>query len=401
MNDCKYLDKVNSPEDLKKLPYSALPDYCEEVRRFLIDNISKNGGHLSSNLGVVEITVGIHRVFNSPQDHIIFDVGHQAYTHKIITGRRDDFVSLRKKDGLSGFMNPKESPHDPCVTGHASNSVSAGLGFARADKIKGVKSHTVCVIGDGALTGGMAYEALNDAGRSELPLIVVLNDNEMSISKNVGAIANMFSKLRLKTSYFNLKTNTQDFLKKFGRVGSFLTRIISNAKQSFKGKVLPDNIFSVLGFNYLGPADGNDTEQVIALLNEAKRLGRPVVVHFKTRKGRGYRYSENEPSVFHGVSPFNSKSGRVKESKDASFSSVFGESLVKLAKKDTCICAVTAAMELGTGLSPFKQIYPNRFFDVGIAEEHAVSMASAMAADGIIPVCAIYSTFLQRAYDQI
>ncbi|MBQ7623966.1 MAG: 1-deoxy-D-xylulose-5-phosphate synthase, partial [Clostridia bacterium] len=284
MNDTNYLSNINSPEDLKKLPEEALPALCEEIRAFLIDNISKSGGHLASNLGVVEITVGLHYVFDSPQDHIVFDVGHQSYTHKILTGRKDRFDSLRKKNGISGFMRPDESEHDPSVTGHASNSVSLALGFARADRLNGKKTKTACVIGDGALTGGLAYEALNDAGRSNLPLIIVVNDNEMSISKNVGGLANWFSKLRIKPAYFDLKAGTQAFLSRLGRFGRFLMNAISNPKAKFKTSVLPDNIFSVLGFEYLGPADGNDVGQVLSLLKEAKRLNKPVVVHFKTQK---------------------------------------------------------------------------------------------------------------------
>ena len=400
MSGYTILSNINSPQDLKRVPQEHLPQLCEEIRSFLVEKVSQTGGHLASNLGIVEISVALHYIFNAPDDPIMFDVGPRCYVHKILTGRKDRFDVLRKLDGISGFLKPSESEYDCFVSGHASNSVSAILGMARADKLLNKSASSVCVIGDGALTGGMAYEALNDAGRSGLPLIVILNDNDMSISKSVGGLALWLSKIRLKPKYFSLKDKTRDFLNNFGRAGDKAIERISRFKRGFRQKVLPENIFSVLGFTYLGPADGNDITNIIPLLVEAKKLNRPVVIHFKTVKGKGYAYSEEAPDSYHGVSAFDSSVGRSSKS-GMSFASVFGDTLIELSKEDNRVCAVTAAMDMGTGLSQYKTVFPDRFFDVGIAEGHAVTMCAGMAKSGMIPVFAVYSTFLQRAYDQL
>lgn len=400
MQDFVYLNKINCPDDLKKLELSELPHLCDEIREFLVDSISKTGGHLASNIGVVELTVGLHYIFNSPSDHLMFDVGHQAYVHKILTGRKDKFDSLRKLGGLSGFLKPEESEHDCFVSGHSSNSISAMLGMARADRLSGKECFSVALIGDGALTGGMAYEALNDAGCSELPLIIILNDNDMSISKSVGGLSQWLSNIRLSSKYFSFKEKTTRFLIKFGKAGNKLVSVLSKIKGSVRKNVIPENIFTALGFKYLGPADGNNVESVITLLSQAKKLKKPVVVHFKTIKGKGYSYSEDAPDEYHSVSAFDTNEGKP-DSSSKSFSSVFGDTLVSLAKDDEKICAITAAMDMGTGLTNFKELYPSRFFDVGISEQHAVTMSAGIAKNGLFPVCAIYSTFLQRAYDQL
>lgn len=395
-----WLERISSPADLKKIPDAAMPELCAEIRAFLLKSVSRTGGHLASNLGAVELTVAIHRVFNAPEDDILFDVGHQCYIHKMLTGRREQFGTLRQLGGISGFLRPDESPYDSAVTGHASSSVSVALGMARAKRLAGRHSATVCVIGDGALTGGMAYEAMNDAGQSGLPLIVVLNDNDMSISPNVGALAKRLSAIRIKPRYFRMKERTKSLLRRVPG-GSGLIRAISAGKRALRAAVLKETIFELMGFEYLGPADGNDVSAVCALLHQAEKLDRPVVVHLKTVKGLGYQPSQQSPTDFHGVSAFDTATGKAIAEGKTDFSAVFGQELCRLAKQDERICAVTAAMTSGTGLQSFSEQYPNRFFDVGIAEEHAVAMAAGLAARGRVPVCAIYSTFLQRAYDQI
>ena len=397
--DRHVLNKVDYPSDIKKLQSGELPTLCAEIRDFLIDSVSKTGGHLASNLGIVEITVGLHRVFDSPVDNILFDVGHQSYVHKIVTGRKDQFPTLRQLDGMSGFQRPDESPYDCFVTGHASGSISAALGMARARTLEGRHNEVVCVIGDGALTGGMAYEALNDAGQSGEKLIVVFNDNEMSIGKNVGALANRLSKIRSRPRYLHLKTKVKEALAPIPG-GTQLIHWISNIKQRIRTAIMKESIFELMGFRYLGPADGNDIDSVCAVLQEAKTYSGPVLVHFKTLKGKGYRPSELRPWDYHGVPPFDAVTGKLPESKE-SFSSVFGKVLCALAADDDRICAITAAMEDGTGLGMFSAKYPSRCFDVGIAEEHAVAMASGMACQGVRPVFAVYSSFLQRGYDQL
>lgn len=393
-------DRINSPDGLKQLHSSELPELCAELRELLIDSVSKTGGHLASNLGAVELTVGIHRAFCSPHDKIYFDVGHQAYVHKLLTGRKDQFSRLRKQDGLSGFLRPDESEHDCFVSGHASNSISVALGLARGYRLRGETRNVVCVIGDGALTGGMAFEALNDAGRSKEKLIIVFNDNDMSISKSVGALSERLSHMRSSPRYFRAKARVKRFFRRFG-FGEVLIESVSRFKNRMKAAVLKESIFELMGFRYFGPADGNDMTVVCDLLEEAKKVDGPVVVHFKTVKGKGYYRSENEPSSFHGVSAFDVITGIARKQSSVSFSQVFGSAMCALAEEDARICAITAAMEGGTGLMDFAERFPSRFFDVGIAEEHAVTTSSAMAVTGMLPVCAIYSTFLQRGYDQL
>ena len=400
MRKYQWLDQIDCPADLKRLPEGPLDEVCGEIRSFLVESVSQTGGHLASNLGAVELTVGIHRVFDAPEDDILFDVGHQCYVHKMLTGRKARFDTLRQFGGISGFLRPSESLYDSAVSGHASSSVSVALGMARAKKLSGKRSYTVCVIGDGALTGGMAYEAMNDAGQSGLPLIVVLNDNDMSISPNVGALAKRLSAIRIKPRYFRLKERTKQAL---GKVpcGSGLIHSISTVKRKLRFALLKETIFELMGFEYLGPTDGNDLKAVCDLLEQAKKLDKPVVVHLKTVKGKGYLPSEQSPSDFHGVSAFDIVTGQPQAKGKLDFSAVFGQELCSLAAENMKVCAVTAAMTGGTGLNAFAENYPERFFDVGIAEEHAVAMAAGLAARGMIPVCAIYSTFLQRAYDQM
>ena len=399
MDQYSILDKVNYPSDVKKLNEIELQTLCAEIRHFLTHSIAQTGGHLASNLGVVEITVGLHRIFNCPMDNMIFDVGHQAYVHKVLTGRKNQFSTLRQLDGLSGFQRPDESPFDCFVTGHASSSISAALGMARARTLEGRKNDVLCVIGDGALTGGMAYEALNDAGQSGEKLIVVFNDNEMSIGKNVGAIAKRLSRIRSRPRYLKLKTKVKRVLAGIPG-GTALSNFVSKVKGYARRSILKESIFELMGFRYLGPADGNDMASVCALLEEARSYNGPVVVHFKTIKGKGYHPAESRPWDYHGVGAFDAVSGKL-PSTGESFSSVFGQVLCDMAQDDDRICAVTAAMEDGTGLGLFSARYPSRFFDVGIAEEHAVAMASGMAAQGAKPVFAVYSSFLQRGYDQL
>ncbi len=377
-----------------------MPILCTEIRDFLIKSVSKTGGHLASNLGAVELTVAIHLQFDIPQDDLIFDVGHQCYVHKMLTGRKNAFHTLRQFGGISGFLRPSESDCDSAVTGHASSSVSVALGMARAKQISGIESATVCVIGDGALTGGMVYEAMNDAGQSGLPLIVVLNDNDMSISPNVGALSKRLSAIRLKPNYFRTKEKTKKCLLKLPG-GKKLIQMISDWKKLLRTALLKETVFELMGFEYLGPADGHNVCEISELLIQAKKLKRPVVIHLKTIKGKGYQPSQQAPSDYHGVSAFDAVTGQPVSAHKRDFSAVFGEELCRLASGNDRVCAVTAAMAAGTGLSSFADEYPERFFDVGIAEEHAVAMAGGLAARGMIPVCAIYSTFLQRAYDQI
>lgn len=396
----EFLDQINSPQDVKHIDSKDLPALCREIRHFLIQSVSKTGGHLASNLGAVELTVALHRVFSSPEDCLMLDVGHQSYIHKILTGRKEGFSGLRTFGGISGFLRPSESDHDCFVSGHASNSISAALGMARAKRQLGAPGRVVCMIGDGALTGGMAYEALNDAGQSGLPLIVVFNDNEMSISKNVGAMSKRLASIRVRPGYFRVKSGVRRALAKLPS-GNKLIDFTADVKNWLKNALLKETLFELLGFYYMGPVDGNDVEAVCALLQEAKRRNQPVVVHCKTTKGLGYAPAEQRPNVFHGVSAFDVQTGEPLKAKSKDFSAAFGESLCRLAEEDARVCAVTAAMSEGTGLSEYAEAFPKRFFDVGIAEEHAVTMAAGMASQGAVPVCAIYSTFLQRGYDQL
>ena len=394
------LSKIKGPQDVKSLSNNDLPRLCEEIRDIIIDTVSKNGGHLASNLGAVELTVALHRVFSSPEDAIIFDVGHQCYTHKLLTGRYDRFSTIRQKGGLSGFMRPDESEHDAFVTGHSSNSISAAYGIYKAKAISGQKGTAVAVIGDGAMTGGMAYEALNNAGDESGNFIVVLNDNTMSISRNVGAMSRAFSKLRSRPKYHSFKFVINKILVKIPLIGRPFYNFLFHIKEIIKGAVYRNNIFVSLGFNYLGPVNGHDIEHIEELLKIAKSYNRPCLVHVVTTKGKGYAYAENKPKNYHGVSPFDIVNGADLSGK-RDFSAVAGESLCKLAENNKNVCAITAAMTTGTGLSDFAKKYPDRFFDVGIAEQHAVTFSAGLAKGGTVPFFAVYSSFLQRGYDQV
>lgn len=396
----KYLDKISSPADVKKLNADQLDDLAGEIRNVLIDTVSKNGGHLASNLGVVELTIALHRVFDSPRDKIVWDVGHQVYTHKILTGRYKDFHTIRQEGGLSGFSCPRESEHDLFYSGHSSTSISAALGLATANSITNDKHTTVAVIGDGALTGGLAYEALNNAGRSGKRLIVILNDNEMSISKNVGSVARYLAVLRSKPGYFRFKARTEKFINHIPLIGEALAAWIFKVKTRIKNFIYKSTFFEDLGFRYMGPIDGHNISQLSEALETAKLVNAPVLLHINTVKGKGYNYAEKAPSEFHGISKFNIDTGEPLMS-GANFSGEFGSFLCEIAAKDKRICAITAAMSLGTGLEEFKKEFPTRFFDVGIAEEHAITFSSGLARGGMVPVFAVYSSFLQRGFDQL
>ena len=395
----KILNKINSPKDIKKLNKGEVDLLCSEIRNEIIDVVSKNGGHLASNLGAVELTVALHRVFSSPDDAIIFDVGHQSYAHKLLTGRLDRFGTLRQEGGISGFMRPQESEHDPFVTGHSSNSISAAYGIYKAKSILGGGT-AVAVIGDGAMTGGMAYEALNNAGAKKGNFIVVLNDNKMSISKNVGAMPRAFTKMRNRKGYHKMKFAISNILLKIPVIGKPIHNVIFSVKEAFKTFVYKNNIFTSLGFNYLGPVNGHDTESMESLFAIAKSYNRPTLVHVVTTKGKGYTYAENQPKDYHGVSAFDVQKGKGCAT-NKSYSDIAGEALCQLAANNKNVCAITAAMTEGTGLQEFAAKYKSRFFDVGIAEQHAVTFAAGLASGGMIPYFAVYSTFLQRGYDQV
>ena len=386
------LDKINTPEDLQVLSEKDMPELASQIRAFLVENVNRTGGHLASNLGVVELSIALHRVFSTPKDHIIWDVGHQSYVHKILTGRKDSFSHLRQIGGISGFTRREESEHDAFGAGHSSTSISAALGFAEADKLKGSDAYTVAVIGDGAFTGGMVHEALNNI-KKDLRLIIILNENEMSISKNIGGFAKYMSHIRTSRRYFQTKNRTISFLRKMPLLGKPLFSLIKKVKQWIKNSLYASNYFEELGLFYLGPADGNDYATVERVLREAKNKGESVVIHLKTKKGLGYSPAEIQPDLFHSVY-VNKKQGET-------FHEAFGDELAKLAEKDNRICAITAAMADGTGLNNFAKKYPDRFFDVGIAEEHALTFAAGLAADGMKPYFAVYSTFLQRGYDNL
>ncbi len=394
------LSNIKSPEDVKKLNNSQLQLLCNEIRDCIISTVSKNGGHLASNLGAVELTVALHRAFSSPKDSIIFDVGHQCYTHKLLTGRFDDFKTLRTEGGISGFMKPSESEHDPFITGHSSNSISAAYGIYKAKRLKGEDGTAIAVIGDGAMTGGMAYEALNNVGSGRNNFIVVLNDNKMSISRNVGALARSFTKMRNKPKYHYFKFALSKFLLAIPLIGKPLNNGISAIKETVKGIVYKNNIFTAMGFNYLGPVNGHNIEALESLFNIAKSYSRPSLIHVITTKGKGYQYAEMMPKDYHGVSPFDIAEG-ASLGQNKTFSSVAGKTLCDLAEIDEKICAITAAMTEGTGLYEFSSKYKQRFFDVGIAEQHALTFAAGLAKEGLKPFFVVYSSFLQRAYDQI
>ncbi len=391
----QYLNNIHAPKDFKKIPDDQMSAVAEEIRHELVRITSTNGGHLASNLGVVELTMAIHRVFDTPKDHVIFDVGHQSYVHKMLTGRYGAVETLRKPGGLCGFTKREESEHDCFGAGHSSTSLSAALGFAISDKLNGSDAYTVVVVGDGAYTGGMIHEALNNC-RKQLNLIIIMNENEMSISKNIGRFATNLSKLRTKSGYFKTKRATGALLKKIPLVGKYIFRLVSGVKRIIKNALYGSNYFESMGLTYLGPIDGNDFEAVEQLLREAKKLNESVVVHLKTRKGKGFEPAEQSPEFYHGMSPkCASTAGKT------TFSKEMGRWLTEQAKKDERICAVTAAMCDGTGLNAFRETHPNKFFDVGIAEEHALTFSAGLAANGMKPFVALYSTFLQRGYDNL
>ena len=398
----KILNTINSPSDVKSLSNDELNLLCEEIRDCLIHTLSKTGGHLASNLGVVELTVALHKIFDLPKDKLLFDVGHQCYTHKLLTGRFNKITSIRQKDGLSGFMRPDESEYDPFVTGHSSNSVSASLGIYKGNLIsKSEDNFTISVVGDGAMTGGMIYEGLNNAGHSKNDsTIIILNDNKMSISRNVGALARHLTVIRSRPGYHRFKHKLEKIIAHIPFVGRFINRNLLRSKTMLKNAIYHSNIFEDMGFHYLGPVDGHDIAKLQQILGVAKEQKRPVLVHVITKKGKGYSPAEKAPNNFHGISSFNVENGEV-PAKKADFSAVVGDELCRLAASDEKLCVITAAMKEGTGLSDFAEKYKNRFFDVGIAEEHAVTFAAGLAAGGAHPVFCVYSTFLQRGYDQL
>ena len=394
------LDRIKGHADLLGLSDSDRENLCREIRQFLVENLSKTGGHLASNLGVVELTVAIETVFNTQSDRLVFDVGHQSYVHKLLTGRQADFDTLRTLGGMAGFPKPSESQTDAFVAGHASSSVSIALGMARARSLMNEDYQVVALLGDGAATGGMVYEGLNDAAESGEPLIVILNDNEMSIDPNVGGIARHLSRLRTKSGYLGAKRRYRTFVKKLP-CGQKIYNLTRKAKRLFRRVFIPTTIFENMGMTYFGPINGHDLPELISVLQSAKEVGGPVLVHVLTRKGMGYAPAEENPALFHGVGTFDPYTGRTPDKNALTFSDVFGNSMCKLAEEDGRVCAITAAMPGGTGLLNFREKYPERLFDVGIAEEHAISMAGGLAKQGMMPVVALYSTFLQRGYDQL
>ena len=394
------LQNIRGHNDLTALNEEERKLLCQQIREFLVSHVSKTGGHLASNLGVVELTVAIETVFNTATDRLVFDVGHQSYVHKLLTDRQAGFDTLRQLGGMAGFPKPEESNTDAFVAGHSSSSVSIALGMARARTMLGQDYHIVALLGDGAATGGMVYEGLNDAAVSNEPMVVILNDNAMSIDRNVGGMASHLSRLRTKEKYLGAKEKYKHFLARIPG-GRFIFRVTRSIKDTIRRMLIPETIFESMGFTYLGPVDGHDTENLIALLRIAKEMNRPVLLHVLTRKGKGYAPSEEHPKLFHGVGKFDPVTGEVPEKKIKTFSDAFGDEMCKLAAEDSRICAITAAMPGGTGLLEFKKRFSKRMFDVGIAEEHAVSMAGGLAKQGAVPVVALYSTFLQRSYDMI
>lgn len=397
----KILDIVNEPNDLKKLNILEKNELAKEIREYILEIVSKNGGHLASNLGVVELTIALHSIFNLPEDKIVWDVGHQAYVHKILTGRKKQMKTLRKLGGISGFPKISESKYDSFDTGHSSTSISVALGMARANALENKNNHVIAVIGDGSLTGGMAMEALNDAGSSNSNITVILNDNEMSISKNVGGVPALLTKIRTKKMYKRSNNCIKRFFNKVPLIGKPIVTLAHNIKRSIKQMVIPNMYFEDIGFTYLGPVDGHNIEELEKILERSKHLEGPVLIHVISKKGKGYKFAEETPDKFHGISSFDVKTGEVLSKAKKDYSKVFGDKLIELAQKDDKIVAVTAAMKDGTGLKEFANEYPNRFFDVGIAEQHAVGMIAGMATAGLKPVFAVYSSFLQRGYDQL
>lgn len=394
------LDSVNMPKDLKKLNNEELEQLCADIRELLVQTVSHTGGHLASNLGVVELTVALHKVFNSPVDQIVFDVGHQCYTHKILTGRKDQFPTLRTEGGISGFTRPDESEHDLFSSGHSSTSISEAIGLAKAKSLKGEKGKVIAVIGDGALTGGLAYEALNNSGTENNNLIVILNDNNMSISRNVGGLAKNLTTIRTSKAYFTFKSKVEHALSRIPKIGNQICRAITNFNSAVRKRVYKATMFEDMGFRYYGPIDGHDLRALTDVLTAAKAHKHSVLIHVNTVKGMGYKPAEKNPTQFHGIGQFDINSGEP-VSRGETFSSFFGKTMCAFAEKDSRICCITAAMAEGTGLCGFSSQYPRRFFDVGIAEQHAVTFCSGLARGGMVPVFAVYSTFLQRSYDQL
>jgi len=398
----KLLDKINEPNDIKKIDSKDYKILAKEIRQFLVHKISMTGGHLSSNLGAVELTMALHLCLDFPNDHLVWDVGHQSYTHKLLTGRKAGFDTLRQFGGMSGFPKRSESDCDAFDTGHSSTSISLALGMAKARDLKNEKSRVFAVIGDGALSGGMAFEALNNAARLKSNLVIVLNDNQMSISKNVGGMSNYLGNIRTNTNYTGLKEDVENRLRSMSHIGNVLADHIKGAKDIVKRLFVPGMLFEDMGITYIGPIDGHDVRQMVNAFENASKLQKAVIVHVCTKKGKGYLPAENDPSAFHGVAPFKPSDGSLKnKEKQLTYTSVFSKKIVELADRDENIAAISAAMPSGTGLSAMAAKYPDRFFDVGIAEEHAVTFAAGLAAMGMKPVVAIYSTFFQRAYDQI
>ncbi|HRZ87544.1 MAG TPA: 1-deoxy-D-xylulose-5-phosphate synthase, partial [bacterium] len=398
-----YLDMIDCPADLKKLHVDQLERLAGEIRERIIDVVSHNGGHLASSLGAVELTLALHYVFDSPADKIVWDVGHQSYAHKLVTGRKDRFESIRKIDGVSGFPKIAESPHDAFGTGHSSTSISAALGLAAGRDLRGEHERKmIAVIGDGSMTGGMAYEALNNAGQTMRNFLVVLNDNKMAISKSVGAMSAYLNRIITSNFYNHVKLELEVLLMRIPRIGKMLVRFAQKVEESLKGLVVPGILFEEMGFCYIGPVDGHDLRSLIRILKSVKKLEKPIFLHVVTTKGKGYLHSENNPEGFHGTGSFDQETGEVlKKTDNKSYTTIFGDTMIELARADSRVVAITAAMSHGTGLSRFAELYPKRFFDVGIAEEHAVTFAAGLALQGYRPVVAVYSTFLQRSYDQI
>jgi len=399
--DTPLLNKIDSPADLKGLSIEQLYKLAGEIRGLLIETVAETGGHIAPNLGVVELTIALHSIFDCPGDKIIWDVGHQSYIHKLLTGRRESIGTLRQYSGISGFPKRAESPCDPFDTGHSSTSISAALGMAIARDLRGEKNNIIAVIGDGAMTGGMAFEALNHAGHIGSRLIVILNDNEMSISENVGALAGYLSRMRTDPKYYKHKEEMELLMKKIPSIGSTVVKAMERIKDSFKYLVVPGMLFEELGFTYLGPINGHDISVIRTVLERARKSHGPVLVHVITKKGKGYKPAEENPDKFHGIGPFEVETGNARGESKVTYTKIFGETLCQLAAANEKVLAITAAMPTGTGLTEFRERFPARFYDVGIAEQHAVTLAAGLAVSGYIPVVAIYSTFLQRAYDQV
>lgn len=395
------LEKINYPEDLKKLSIEEKETLAIEIRKYILEIVSKNGGHLASNLGVVELTIALHSVFNFPKDKIVWDVGHQTYVHKILTGRKEALKTLRKLNGIAGFPKTNESIYDNFNTGHSGTSISAALGMARARDLKNERNSVLAVIGDGAMTGGMALEALNDVGYSKTKMTIILNDNEMSISKNIGGLNMLLSKLRTKKTYTKSNVSMKKIINKVPIIGKPTVKVIQRLKRSIKQLIIPKMFFEDIGFTYLGPVDGHNIQELENILRLSKQIDNPVIIHVLTKKGKGYSIAEENPDKFHATAPFNIETGKVGKEKKKDYSKVFGDKLVELARENEKIVAITASMKDGTGLTKFSKEFPKRFFDIGIAEQHALGLAAGMAIEGTIPVVPIYSSFYQRGYDQV